>query len=120
MTFHLAERIAGSFSFSASHWREDGQVLAPPGVPVRLQIHHSFSRPARYTPLLAALAELLGSPYTTAQWPRGTAIVCVAHHQAADVTIHLREYWLHDQRQLLYEARFPHSEAVFHGSFSLD
>jgi hypothetical protein len=119
MVLHLAERIAGALSFSASHWREDGQIMAPPWAPVRLQFDRVSPNPAYLDPLLVALTNLLTTPYTTDQWPRSAAIVVVAPDQAADVTIFLAEQWIQDQRNLVYEARFPHSEAVFRGSFSM-
>jgi hypothetical protein len=119
MVLHLAERIAGALSFSVSHWREDGQVMAPPWAPVRLQLACASPRPPYLDPLLAALTRLLASPYTTDQWPRSAAIVAVTPEQPADARILLAERWMQDQRQLVYEATFPHSEAVFRGSFSM-
>jgi hypothetical protein len=120
MAFPSAERIAAALSFSVSHWRDDGQVLAPPGVPVRLRFLHSFIDPGRFEPVLAALADLLGSPYTTDRWPQSAPIVWVGQEDAADASIHFFERWAHDQRYLAFEARFPHSEAAFQGAFSLD
>jgi hypothetical protein len=119
MALHLAERIAATLSFSAFHWREDGQVLAPPWAPIRLQIHSSFTNPGEFHPLLISLADLLADPYTTDQWPQCAPIVWAGHDKPADAEILLLDNWAYDHRYLAYEARFPHSQAVFRGSFSL-
>jgi hypothetical protein len=116
---HLAERVAGTLSFSVSHWREDGQVMAPPWAAVRLQLDCVSPASGDLGPLLCALADLLTTPYTTDQWPRSAAIVAAAPGDPADAMILLAEQWIEDQRHLVYEATFPHSEAVFRGSFSI-
>jgi hypothetical protein len=119
MALQLAERIAATLSFSATHWREDGQIVAPPWTPIRLQIQASFTNPGEFQPLLLALGELLATPYTTPRWERGAAIVWAGQDQAADADILLLDNWVYDHRYLAYEARFPHSDAVFRGSFSI-
>jgi hypothetical protein len=119
MVLHLAERVAGTLSFSVSYWREDGQVMAPPWAPIRLRLDCRSPTPAYLDPLLVALADLLATPYTTDQWPRSAAIVAVAADDPADARILLAEQWIEDRRQLVYEATFPHSDAVFRGCFSL-
>jgi hypothetical protein len=119
MARHLAERLAATLSFSTSHWREDGQILAPPWTPIRLQIQASFTNPSEFQPLLVALSQLLARPYTTDRWARSAPIVWADHHQSADADILLLDNWVYDHRYLAYEARFPHSDAVFRGSLSL-
>ena len=119
MVFPLAQRIAATLSFSASQWREDGQLLAALGAPVRLRFDHSFRKPDHVDPLLDALAELLRTPYTTDHWPESVPIVWAGRGASADAHILLLEHWVHDHPYLGYEARFPHSEAVFRGAFSI-
>jgi hypothetical protein len=119
MALHLAERIAATLSFSTIHWREDGQILAPPWTPIRLRIQTSFTKPSEFEPLLVALGQLLATPYSTDQWGHGTPILWAGHDQAADAHILLLDNWAYDHHYLAYEARFPHSDAVFRGSFSL-
>jgi hypothetical protein len=119
MALHLAERIAATLSYSTSHWREDGQILAPPWTPIRLQIQASFTNPTEFQPLMVALGQLLASPYTTDQWTQSAPIIWAGHDQPADADILLLDNWVYDHHYLAYEARFPHSNAVFRGSFSL-
>jgi hypothetical protein len=115
----LAKRVADTLSFSVSHWREDGQILAPPWAPVRLQVDAGSPSAPRLAPLLEALAVLLATAYSTDRWPRSAAIVLASPNGPADVRILLVEQWAQDRHRLVYEARFPHSEAVFRGLFTL-
>jgi hypothetical protein len=114
----LAHRIAGAFSFSASHWRPT-QITSSEREAVRLHLDFDVPAPEYGLPLLEELHRLLAEPFTTDQWPSGTPVVLARGSRAPDAWIVLRERWVEDERRLAWEARFRESDAVFRGFFTL-
>jgi hypothetical protein len=114
----LAQRIAGALSFSASQWRPK-HINSSEWVAVSLQVDFESPTPDYHEPLLKELHRLLAAPYITDQWPSGAAVVLAAGDRPPDAWIVLRERWVEDERQLVWEVRFRESEAVFRGFFTL-